>query len=399
MLHVFQEHFLNGSDQQEYLHVANVLLGRETEVVTHIFELRPFFFPLYLGLTLSVSPMFYLCAQLLCLIIAVFLLVKTVFKLCGSGLYVFIAMLFTLSSATLLMAPYQAMSESLCVLFISAFVYFYISYFTSGEKFYLLAYALFALTIAVCIKGIFLPFLCVFLIVHLVRKELFPSSKSAFIVILAFSPIIIQLGITQSILGSPTISKAGTYNFSSRYFPGIYGVAEFGQFAHYNSEEAEKARQEYPEITAQIGYLFEHPAAWATTTWSLWKHNYERGGEWLYFPDQSIQVTPKQHLFWKTSARIDTGIMWLHIIMMPLAVVIIAFKMNSLGHSPWLPMLMLLQLSIFLLSVLVYYQGDRIVLVTLPVFAVAYPFILKSLVEFLKDTARMNVRIPKSVVT
>ena len=135
-LHIFQEYLLTGVDQQEYWHVANVLLGRETEVVPHSFEMRPFFFPLFLGLTLSVGPIFYLIAQLLCLFISVFLLAKTVFKLCGSWLYVFIAMLFTLSSATLLMAPYQAMTESLCVLFISTFVYFYTCYFASGEKFY-----------------------------------------------------------------------------------------------------------------------------------------------------------------------------------------------------------------------------------------------------------------------
>lgn len=379
MLQVFQKYLFSTADANEYYRVAQAILGQTTEIHRQSFELRPFLFPLYLGVLLNIGVYFYLFCQLCLLAFSIFFILKTVLKICNKKFWLIPATLFTTTSASLLMAPYQAMTETLSVFLISVFIYNYTVYMQQKTRLNLSVGLLFV-SLGVCVKGIFLPFFVFAVVFHLVRGELIKNRREFVQFSIILLPIIIQLLISYIYIGTPLISKAGTFNFSWRFFPLVYGIAEHNQFAHYNSAIAKTARLNYPQLYDQIAYVVSHPRATLDVIWNMWKLNYLRGAEWLYIPTKPVTINAIHKVFWNASIKINTALMWLHILLIPLMFVYgLIFRKQTLFS--WILVLIVFQLSVFLLSVLVYFQGDRIVLVTLPVYVALYAFFASNLIN------------------
>jgi hypothetical protein len=377
------EHFADwlfvGADQREYRDVGSYLLGLSGQLQRQSFELRPILFPLYLVATLQLGPHWFLAAQLTLLALSVFLLADTLLWLFESALVLTIALLFTLSSVTLLMSPYHAMTETMSVLLISAFVFFYTRYSFGGQHSGTLCGALLALALACIVKGIFLPFFVLFMLLHLPRFHELGWRRSALILLLVSLPLVAQLTVTAKVLGRPLISDAGRHNFSWRFYPLVYGLVEQGVAAHYASPVAAQARAVHADTGAQLRYVLGHPAATWAMSWWLWQANFERG-EGFYEPGRADQLTPFQYAVFRASMRIDRVVMGCHMLLLPL------LALHGLRHwrrrdGHYLLVLLGFVLSIFLSSILVYFQGDRIVLVTLPVVALGYPALLLSTLQ------------------
>ena len=379
ILQVFQDHLFLGPDPKEYWHVGSALLGEVGDINIRSFELRPFLYPLYLGLAMKLGPRFYLLVQLVLLFFTIFFLMKTLLNIYAPKRILVLGALFTCVSATLLMAPYTAMSETFCVFLVSAFVYSYTTSFRTAEKHMSLFVSIALLSLSVCVKGIFLPFLVFFVLFHLVTKEITLSRRSLVLLLIALSPLLVQLLISYHYTGSAFISRAGSINFSWRFFPMVYGHAEFGlEFTGYASSMAKQAQADIPQLADQIRYVLSHPKSVLDIVWRLWRMNYLHGGQWLFIPDARGRVVPDQltvfqRSIWDYTIYINTAIMWLHIVLVPM-ILGYCIRWRYFWCARWLLMLSLLQLSIFLTSVLVYFQADRIVLVSLPIYAVIYPF-------------------------
>ena len=376
LLEHFAEVLFSGADQREYRDVGNYLLGSSQEVPRQSFELRPILFPLYLVATLQAGPNWFLAAQLTLLAAAVFLLADTLLWLFESWLVLAIGLLLTISSVTLLLSPFHAGTETMSVFLISAFVFFYTRYAMGVGASGTLAAAMLMLALACIVKGIFLPFFALFILLHLHRFRALGWRRSALMLTLVSVPIAVQLTVTAKVLGRPGISAAGSHNFSWRFYPLVYGMAEQGVPAHYASSLAATARAVHPHPGAQLRYVLAHPATTWKVSWWLWQANFERA-EGFYIDGQAAQLTPFQYAIYRTSMRINRVVMGCHLLFVPtLAIYALIHWRRWDGH--YLLVLFSFVMSVFVFSVLVYFQGDRIVLVTLPVVAVLYPAFLLS---------------------
>ena len=388
LLEHFAEVLFSGADQREYRDVGNYLLGNSQEVPRHSFELRPILFPLYLVATLQAGPNWFLAAQLTLLAITIFLLADTLLWLFESWLVLAIALLVTISSVTLLLSPFHASTETMSVFLISAFVFFYTRYAIGIGASGTLSVAMLMLALACIVKAIFLPFFGLFILLHLQRLREFGWRRAALMLILVSLPIAAQLAVTAKVLGRPGISAAGSHNFSWRFYPLVYGMAEEGVPAHYASPLAARARAVHAEAGAQLRYVLAHPATTWEVSWRLWQANFERA-EGFYIDGQAAQLTPFQYAVLRTSMRINRVVMACHLLFVPaLAIYLLRHWRRRNGH--YLLVLFSFVMSIFVFSVLVYFQGDRIVLVTLPVVAVLYPAFLLSALRTAPAALRMR---------
>ena len=376
LLEHFAEVLFSGADQREYRDVGNYLFGITQEVPRHSFELRPILFPLYLVATLQAGPHWFLAAQLTLLALTVFLLADTLLWLFESWLVLVIGLLLTLSSVTLLLSPFHAITETMSVFLISAWVFFYTRYAMGVGHSGTLSAAMLMLALACIVKGIFLPFFALFILLHLRRFRELGWRRSALMFMLVSLPIAVQMTVTAKVLGRPSISAAGSHNFSWRFYPLVYGMAEEGVPAHYASPLAARARAVHPHPGTQLRYVLAHPATTWAVSWRLWQANFERA-EGFYLDGQAAQLTPFQYALYRTSMRINRVVMGCHLLFVPLLALyaLINWRRRD-GH--YLLVLFSFVLSVFVFSVLVYFQGDRIVLVTLPVVAVLYPAFLLS---------------------
>jgi len=377
MFEKFTSLMFEGADAREFRDVGNYLLGISDELPRQSFELRPILFPLYLVALLQAGPQWFLLAQFTLLAAAIFLIAETLLWLFESRMVLALGLLLTFSSVTLLMAPYHAMSETMSVFLISAFVFFYTRHIMGAGASATLILATLMLALACIVKSIFLPFLTLFLLMHLPRFGALGWRRCAPLLLVALLPIAAQLTVTAKVLGYPLISTSGSYNFSLRFFPLVYGMQEQGVAAHYASPLAAEARSVHPEPRAQLRYVLAHPATTWNVSWRLWQDNFERG-EGFYAQDQADQLTPFQYAVYRASMRIDRVVMACHLLLVPLLAIhsLVHWRRRD-GHYQLV--LLSYVMCIFLSSVLVYFQGDRIVLVTLPVVAVLYPAFLLSL--------------------
>jgi hypothetical protein len=375
------------SDSFEYWHISQVMTGDVVEVNNQFVGLRPFLYPLYLVLTLHISPYVYLMVQLLLLALSSVLLSKSAYELTLSKLSILLVHVFTLSSVTLLMSPYQVMSETLAFSLVCAFVYLYCCYVKKQEQSYLLA-SFFVLGLAVCVKAIFLPFwlfFALYIYSQLPRKLL---SREFWVYMFCMLPLIVQLVFSKLLTGVASISTAGAYNFSWRLFPFVYGVAEQAEPLHYSSQEALAAVSDFSTKGSQVFYMLEHWRASLASFLFLCKDNYLRGGIWIGSSLNPIYVGSLQDQIWQVTKVVNQLVMYVLIISVPISMIIFLLpKCRKYKVHVFLAFMFVAFIN--LLSALVYYQSDRIVLVAMPVYSVCISVLIVSSWCFFKEKEQL----------
>lgn len=379
--------FPSHPDSRAYFAISNYIWGESATVSALQIGIWPFGFPLFLGLSKTLGIGWFIGLQfLLNLASVVFVFLAIQCMNCRISLAVFGCGLLC-SSMTFMFAPLFAITETLAVFFVSLFVYFLSRSCSSGKLRYRL-YGVAALSCATCVKGIFLPFLVAYALA--VGHGAFTRGVAGRTIAwfaLAALPLAAQLAFSWSVTGKATISTAGSHNFSTRFFPAVYGTAHNGEFAHYKGEVAEQARAAVPDLPGQISFVLGHPIATGRVAASILAGNLFAGSPLVIFPADSIRNRELSELLHRISIRLNAGLASLDLVAALCLVLLLRTQARGDTTCFLVPAFLLLG-SIIGLSVLTYSQGDRILLVGLPLRAAIYPTVLGGLLRVVLGSGR-----------
>jgi len=372
------------SDSVGYLKISNFIVGKTSSIDEYLVKLRPFLFPLFLSIHNYVGVQGYVIIQLILNILSIVLVFNAVRILTGSLVFSFTGTVLMISNLTFTFIALHALTESLSILLIASTVYFIASYFTKKRLRHLL-YSLFLLSASTCVKGVFIPFLvlwCCFVIYRMSNTLKTGRWIGGFII--AVVPIIIQLVFAYLITGSPSISTAGQVNFNNRYYPAVYGFAKADKFASYRSEIAKEARNKYPSLTGKIKFLIDNIGSTLHTSKILLRWNLLAGSSFIGLPEPLIRDQILTRTLVTTSKFLNALLLRLHILFFFLMCFCFIFNIKK-DNVLFFVFMAILTYSILLLSILTYWQGDRIFIAALPVWAVLYPTVAYNFIHVLRN--------------
>jgi hypothetical protein len=366
-------------DSRAYRVYADFLAGEGPMPGPYLLALRPFLFPLYLSLYHHVGLVGFLMMQWflsLVMLVATFASVTTVTK---SRWWGFISALAITAHPTFSFIALHALAETFSLALLSLAVYAAVVFFRRGGA-RPLFYTTFLLSLATCSKPTYLPFLvlwCLYAACQLISRR-YLSMRAAIAAPLSVAPVIAQFVLTSVLIGHTVFSTAGTVNFQSRFFPAVYGFAHGRGFIAYSDPEAKDARRAYPELREAMAFVVTHPYATAQTATYLLHHNLASASSFTRPPKGIVADRHLGNLLAGASALINTAMLAIHIVG---AIVSLLLLLSRDPDCHLLAFLALLSYSVFALSILTYWQGDRLVLAALPAWTVLYAMIGWKVVE------------------
>jgi len=366
-------------DSCGYRVYADFLAGEGPRPNLGLIALRPILFPLYLSHYHQVGITGFILMQWLLNIVTLIATFLSIKSLTSSRWYGFVGVLVIILHPTFSFIALHALTETLTLALISLAVYQMVLFFRRRSNGSLFLSCLF-LSLATCAKPTYLPFLmlwCLYATLQLIRSECRPKC-AMFVAPLAVAPVVLQLAVVFVFTGNIAFSTAGTVNFQHRLFPAVYGFAHEKGFIAHSTPEAEDARIAYPELRDKLGFVVTHPYATAQATTYLLRHNLVSSSSFTSYPEELISDRSLSSLLMRVSG-------WINKVMFPIhfigAVAVIVLLCSRAADSWLLLSLSLLSYSVFGLSVLTYWQGDRLILAALPVWTVLYALIVHKVPE------------------
>jgi len=374
--------FTSTPDSKKFLEYSDYLVGSGDAVSSGVVAIRPFLFPLFLGLHRVVGKTGFVLLQFLLNGLTIVVVASAVYRITRSGAIAAVSTVPLFFNVTFTFLALHALAEPLAMFFVAAFLLAFTEYsLTTKCRFYFLS--LFAISLAVCSKPVYLPTL-VFMVltglVALVKPGGFchavrPTVVTTFF-LLALTPIAVQLSVSFAINGRPSISNAGNLNFTNRYFPAVVGYVQDGRigypgFLSYKEPEAKEAVTQFPSVTEKALYLTGHP--WETaimTHFLLVKMNLQEKSAQVTRPREAVVNGQTAQLFALCSRHINRLFSVGHLLFIP--VVALAIKMASKEVRYLIVVTAFLSYTTIILSSLSYWQGDRLIVAALPVWSFLY---------------------------
>lgn len=368
------------SDAEGYLAYARAILGRG-DVDPLTLSLRPVGYPLFLaGVELLPGrgvPL--LAVQLLLNAVTLVVVHRAVRVLGGSAAVAGVGMAIIAVNLSLVFLSPHALAEPLGVMLLALVVLVLAHHARDGAPRHRLG-VLALLAVLTVVKPIALPFLLGWLGVAVVgairSRDRGPGTvRQLAMIALALVPIAAQLVVTGLTLGRPVISEAGSYNLSRNLIPLVAGIEETRRGFALDDPRVEAVRAAHPTVGDQLGYLASHPASTLRAGAFLVQQNVLTGSIFVAYPPSAIdRPLVADALGWL--ARIVNGLL-------ACAHVVVMLALHG-GRVTFTPVVrrftvptLILGASILVLSLQTYHQGDRVVLLALPVWAVAYPLLLR----------------------
>lgn len=339
-----------------------------------VLSVRPFLYPLLLSAYSRIGVAGFQIAQVLVSAATVGLLHRVVRRHAGSTLALFAAALLAITP-TFAFIPFHALAETIA-LFLTVVLLNALPLRTSGPPQEVSFAPAFLLALLVATKGIFLPVwlgICLVTILVAYRQRV---RNLFWRVTASSSPIIAQLLLSALLLGHPSLSSAASDNLQDRFFPAVYGQAEFGKPMVYVDQRVQNARAQFPSISAELGYLFTHPVA-SLTTFSklLIRQNITAQSQFVLMtvkPTAEVRRT-QGHVF-NFALKLNVAFLCIHAIFCALTLATTAIYWKR-KEGPRLLALYAFACSLILPSALVDNQGDRIVVAAEPVWLLTYSLV------------------------
>ena len=233
-----------------------------------------------------------------------------------------------------------------------------------------------ASSVLVVLRPAFQPLLLLVLLtagVSIARKRSCLSRTA-----LGLSPLLVQLVLTASWTGRPTLAESGSSNFNSRFYPAVYAQQERGDWRRgiYKTKFAAYARQKNPTLSQQVGYLRSHPKA----TWDAYKtiliDEHLRATS-AAISGSKIPANAKHQHRARGAWRARTGewnrnFAWAHAFALPLlALGLVALRLRSRTIFAGLASLAAAA-TLVVSAPLVYFQGERVVAAAVPFWLFGY---------------------------
>ena len=186
---------------------------------------------------------------------------------------------------------------------------------------------------------------------------------------LAASPLFVQLLLSFLLIGQPTISTAGSFNFENRFFPVVVGFQR-GTGLPYDHAEERAARAGHPALGDKVRFVAAHPAATVRAAGYLLRSNVLSSSNFGAPAARALPSQPPRRMAGALVRRLNAAIARLHVLA---AVVLVGAALRRIRGIPsWTCLLACASYVVILTSVLTYAQGDRLILAAVPIWIVAY---------------------------
>jgi hypothetical protein len=191
--------------------------------------------------------------------------------------------------------------------------------------------------------------------------------------LLIMAPVLCQLMISSMVTGSGAVASVGVQGFSTWYFPVVYGEKEYGRFVGRKTPEAQEAMRRFPELKDKLMYVAKNYDIAIKTYVDLLlrqhlivQSNFVNAG--LSADERNSRVLPKLQ---KLSARLNLLFACVHAVMLALMILVVVSGRPLYAEKAMLACYMFAVLLI-VPSPLAYWQGDRYILLSEPLWLVAY---------------------------
>lgn len=350
-------------DAMSYREVSDWLCGIKNTEATSI---RPFLYPLIVCICRSIAGnhgiWFY---HLLIWMVSGVILYHSVKKMTQNRLLAMGSGLIYTSNLSLMVQTFHAVTE-LTVIFLLTIL---IALIVNKSLFDPMAFWI-IIFLVTSLLTVVKPVYCLLLIWLLIYRLPFliaRAVKSAHMfrilcfIVIALSPVILQLSIMKLKHNKLSLSNIGVLSAKNYFLPMVYvGV--------YNISlpEARETTKEYSHIEA-INFIFKHSNTSIRAFGVIIRSNLISSSELINIPDRQM------HLY-TYMKFINKSYTVLHVIMMPTLLFLIFFLFKNKQHRE-LETVFFLMIPLYMLIItsgISYFQGDRIILPTLPVWITLY---------------------------
>lgn len=190
LLSALEDVVFSTSDAHGYRLYADFIAGKSNVPNPALFDIRPFLFPLYLSVYHLIGIKGFIIIQWMLVITTIVMTYLTIRNITGSGWWGILGVLLIIMNPTFSFISLHALTETLALALLSLAVYQIISYFRVGKKRHLFL-SFFFLSLLVCTKPVYLPFLLLWILyagyrLLRLRRALL---RAAILVPLALSPL------------------------------------------------------------------------------------------------------------------------------------------------------------------------------------------------------------------
>lgn len=375
--------FNPATDSQGYKLLADYYtsLGGSERPPEFLLEIRPFLFPLFLGLyrLIGIAGM-----QLLHLAMnaaSLGLLYVSIKKFTGRPRLAALCTTLLAVTPSFTLIAFHALSEPLSLFLICVFITITINHFQEQcrESLYL---AGFVVSLLVCVRPIALPFWVVMMI-YIGIIWLRDHRRAVGELLLPLSPIVCQVVISMLVIAPGTAASAGGTVFSSWYFPVVYGQKEYGRFVGRKSPEAQEALASYPSMTEKLRYVLEnYRVSIRTYLILLLGDSLMAGSNYVSIGiPEGDRNAPLLHYLRTWSVLLNRLVTVTHAAMLA-TMILWLFLVKRAPHSQAGITFYLFAVLLIAPAGLTYWQGDRHVLITAPLWLAAYGGLASRLIEY-----------------
>lgn len=342
-------------DSVQYWQLMELLTGKIDHLSPDLVLLRPPLFPLFLTIYSQFGEAFFLGAHLMLNTLSVLLIYFSLNRLINSRTLALLGAVLWLMVPSFHVLAFFTLTETLSIFWICLAIYFVVlaSLDQSEGYWFASAVAFGGLTL---VKQAGLPlFVLAFsaFVICAVRKSFYFRAVAGVIVLLSL--LSLQLAYTSRYAGVASLGTTGRLNFDVRFFPAVYGKVFLGKFIHDESPEAQAAIREYPTHQEKMTFVLRHPfSALRMYLDILWNENFRSGS--------SIAKTYEGVLS-KVVFEFSKILNRFILLGFTLSMLVIAYRKRLDLPSAFLGVCG----SILLAGApMTYWQGDRIMLISLP---------------------------------
>lgn len=372
--------FWSSSDSISYRAVGNWLFGIEDTEFTII---RPFFYPLILNLSRSFASIYGIwCYQFLLWISSGLLLYYSIKTITNNIILSVIGVFIFAGNLTLLLLTLHALTEVTVTFLLTILIVLLLN----KQKYEVDKYwslVIFIVSLLTVTKPVYIALLFIVLtyrmpvfILNIGNQK--DKLKLLVYIALALCPVLIQLCIMKVKHDQFSISRIGTITGKRYYFAKVYGDA--------NNMTVRQARKHTNLFDQKdmLKYLLIHYKTSLRAYLSILKSNFWTGSNFINYPNKHtglsiyMIITNKMYIFF-------------HLLMTPilLRVSAILFNKKQWADLETILCLMIPMYIIILTSGITFWQGDRIILPSLPLWLVLYSVALSRYWRFIKYAYRL----------
>lgn len=367
-LGVSEEVMFSSVDAGTYRDVGSWLLGGES---TQFSEIRPFGYPLFLKLSYALGGTTLVwILQFLMWLITINLVFLTSTALTGKKYIPWVSAVLVLMNFSLMALTLHAITEVMSAMLLAGFIYFIARFHQQRRKLFFIHSILFGLSLMVIVKPVFsIPlYITLFVILPLAYWRAYLREPIKLLLIpCMLLPFLIQVGIMKMNHNTFKVSLISENTFAA------YFLAQGIERIEQSNWEAAQQKATSLNKEEQKGYLLGHAGYYVSYFVQNVQDNIKGAPIFLTYPEnyEKQGAGPYMELLNKT-------VLLVHYIMFGLmATLMVVFVRKRKWNQCFILFVLSGITAYYLLTTGVsFWQGDRLVISVLPVWAVLYPWLM-----------------------